>query len=703
MSLQLRELAERALFANDLRTKLACPDDIIDTRPGDALDTPSAPGRPDHLRFKSASEKSGFPSAHQLNDDRDRGALLHFFANHELLAVELMALVLLKFPDAPKAFRKGILRTLRDEQEHVRLYLTRMRDCGVEFGELPVNGFFWNSIAGMESPLDYVSRLSLTFEQANLDYSRFFAERFHDAGDNATSALLNRIYKDEIAHVGYGLKWFRKWKDPGLTEWQAYAKQLCFPLSPSRAKAAPFNIDGRKKAGLGADFIDELFVYSKSKGRTPAVHVFNPFTEIRLGKGKGHKPNKFQRAMARDLAILPAWICRQDDVVLIPERPSAHFLGELKRIGFEPPEFQEIPKNQINRHHELRARKLAELRPWAWGPDSLALLKPLFANLANSDTPERRWNDGVQELYSKAWDATFLKSFLAGQADRDWLCADEDIGVHATDFNSAMTAIHAIRARGHMRVLVKFVHGAAGHGMIRLWEAELSDDQRQWIQSHTTDGRSVLVEPWHERLVDLSVQFEMSDKGLKQRGFTRVVNDLRGQFVASACAPGIGKLVGPELSRFLHSDSRRGGNRIQKLFDDFAHALEPELSRRDFHGALGVDAYIFQADDGTPRLKPIVEINPRTTMGRVAVELMRHANPGRAGALKLVNTSQMREAGVESFAEYATAMQRKHPVQRSGNPKPRLDAGFVCLNDPEHVTAYLPVFQVARSLDEILH
>ena len=84
-----------------------------------------------------------FPALHRLEQERERGRLLHFFANHELLATELMALVLLKFPDAPAAFRKGVLQTLKDEQEHTRLYLQRMKECGIHFGELPVSGYFW--------------------------------------------------------------------------------------------------------------------------------------------------------------------------------------------------------------------------------------------------------------------------------------------------------------------------------------------------------------------------------------------------------------------------------------------------------------------------------------------------------------------------------------------------------------------------------
>ena len=46
-----------------------------------------------------------------------------------------------------------------------------MKQCGVEFGELPLSDYFWKSVSSMEDPLDYVTRLSLTFEQANLDFT----------------------------------------------------------------------------------------------------------------------------------------------------------------------------------------------------------------------------------------------------------------------------------------------------------------------------------------------------------------------------------------------------------------------------------------------------------------------------------------------------------------------------------------------------
>src|SRR3954468_23725802 len=154
--MELRDFAEQVLFGARIEDKLNCPASIQDTRPGSPILAPRAPGRSPELRFKTqGSRPADFPGVHQLEKEPERGRLLHFFANHELLATELMALVLLRFPDAPAAFRRGVLQTLKDEQEHTRLYIQRMKQCGVEFGEMPVSGYFWRAISAMENPIDY--------------------------------------------------------------------------------------------------------------------------------------------------------------------------------------------------------------------------------------------------------------------------------------------------------------------------------------------------------------------------------------------------------------------------------------------------------------------------------------------------------------------------------------------------------------------
>ncbi|MBI5802348.1 MAG: DUF455 family protein [Verrucomicrobia bacterium] len=749
--MELRELAERVLFATTLEEKLRCPAVITDEHAGSALAAPAMPGRPAELHFKTAgaSDKAQFPGLHRLDNERERGRLLHFFANHELLATELMALVLLRFPDAPAAFRRGVLQTLRDEQEHTRLYLARMKACGIAFGELPVSGYFWRAVSGMGSPLDYVAGLSLTFEQANLDFARHFSRGFAAAGDADTAKLLDRIYRDEIGHVAYGLKWFRRWKQPGQSDWEAFCAQLRFPLSPQRAKGSALNVEGRRAAGLDAAFIAELDVFAQSKGRTPTVFVFNPFAEGRIAQGKSFTPVKHQAQLARDLAALPMFLCRQDDIVLVEQRPAVEFLSVIKQAGFPLPEFVELghvcpsaPLDQTNTKRRaadrralptLAQRKLGRLRPWAWGPDSAELLAPLFDRLTGEvRTVEGSFNDGIAQLYSKEWSAGFLRKFLqrrevdmepvpavcnrrvaggshdapssawepqAAAASRRHgsgalaLCSVEEIGTAVTSLAEALDAIVGIRARGHHRVVVKQAFGLAGHNALRLWEPELLEPQRRWMEKSLQGGRQLVIEPWLERVVDFSVQLEMGADGLQLIGYTGLLTDAKGQFIANTAAPNHARSWPPDVLACFR-DYPGSPALLNQLFAALAVRLGAELEAVGYLGPVGVDAFVYRDSDGRPRLKPVVEINPRHTMGRLTLELMKRVAPGAHGTFRLVNAAGLRTAGYANFPAYAQHLRENFPLRLVGEPVPKIRAGALCLNDPARAEAVLAIFLV---------
>lgn len=739
--MELREFAEQVLFSTHLAEKLRPPGELTDDHPGPALAAPPEPGRPTGLHFKPPGAASpDFPGLNRLEQERERGRLLHFFANHELLATELMALVLLRFPEAPSAFRRGVLQTLKDEQDHTRFYIERMAACGVGFGELPVSGYFWRSVAPMENPIDYVAGLSLTFEQANLDYCRHFARGFATVGDAPTATLLDRIYRDEIAHVAYGLKWFRRWKNPGDSDWEAFCRQLRFPLSPQRAKGFTVNVEGRRAAGLDADFIAHLDVYSHSKGRTPTVWLFNPFAEGHLAGGRSFQPTALQAQLARDLENLPQCLGRQDDIVLVTRRPAIPFLSSLKQAGFPLPEFVEIGEPQepapagggrtsptppvpeappaapaaeaseaspsLLPPNALPAdRKLGRLRPWAWSPDSVERLLPLFSQVTGEHrTPEQCHSAALAELYSKAWSCRFLRDHLPGlttalqaTAPADWLCPDEVVGTAATSLDEALVAIDSIRRRGHHRVVVKEALGLAGQGALRLWEPELLETQRRWIASAVTRGRSVVVEPWLERVVDFSLQFEMETDGLHLRGWTGLVNDRKGQFVANWAEPDFARRPPVDVAAAL-TIGGGSASALTRLYRVLAERLAVPLRERGFRGPLGIDAFVYRDADGRNRLKPVVEINPRHTMGRLTLELMRNTCPGSFGRFRLINLPALRAAGDPDFAACARRLGEQFPITLEGEPVPRLRTGVVCLNDPAQARVALAIFHVGRSL-----
>jgi uncharacterized ferritin-like protein (DUF455 family) len=695
--MELRAFAEQVLFATSLEEKLRAPDSITDERPGTALVTPTAPGRPDNLVFKPhAAGKSEFPGLHRLEQKSERGKLLHFFGNHELLASELMALVLLKFPDAPAAFRQGVLRTLQDEQEHTRLYMERMKSYGVALGDFPVSGYFWRCVSTMEHPIDYVAGLCLTFEQANLDFAGHFSKSFDAIGDNDTSKLLEKIYRDEIGHVAYGLKWFRRWKNPGENDWDAFCRVLKFPLSPQRAKGFSLNVEGRRAAGFDAQFIAEINVYSQSKGRTPSVFVFNPFAEGRIAEGKTFNPTKPQAQLARDLKNLPQFLCRQDDIVLVRQKPSVEFLSRIKSAGFPLPEFVEIETVG-----ELKNRKLGRLRPWAWGSDSFEMLKPVFASVTGEQrADEKRFNPAIAQLYSKAWSTDFLRKFISKQPATDWLCTENEIGVAANSIDEALAAIAKIRARGHHKIVVKEAFGVAGSNALRLFEPEILPAQRRWLENAFARKRGLVVEPWLERLADFSVQLEMSAPGLKLCGYTGLLADARGQFVANFAEPHHHKRI-PAKIISLFTEPKDISSRLLEFYGEIFAALESELRQVDFTGPVGIDAFVYKDASGAVKLKPVVEINPRYTMGRVLVELMRQTCQNSFGSFRLVNAAQLRTEGFENFTDYARSLAEKFPLQLEGEPLPRIRSGALCLNDPTTAQACLAVFRAGRSAAEL--
>lgn len=251
--MEAKELALKILSSETIADKITTPDIITDLSPGEPLFW-QEPARASELKFNRRSKKDKLPKT-DFTKDENRIMCLHRFAGHELLAVEIMAYALLAFPNAPKTFRKGLIHTLLEEQEHVRLYQHALSHYNVKLGDMPLYKHFWRLTPFMTDESKYVSIVSLTLEMANLDFAPFYGSQFEKAGDTDSSDLMKRIYADEIKHVAFGYGWLKKFKDHDLLPHQQWLKNLPELVEPRRAKGPIFNTEGRKKAGLNDEFI----------------------------------------------------------------------------------------------------------------------------------------------------------------------------------------------------------------------------------------------------------------------------------------------------------------------------------------------------------------------------------------------------------------------------------------------------------------
>lgn len=256
--MELREWAIHILSADTLDGKLFDPGEWTDHFPG-APCIWHEPTRPPGMSFCRRTKEEKLPSFQEHHDPQKRAICLHRFAGHELLAVEIMAFTLLAFPDAPAIFRKGVAHTLREEQGHVRLYMTHMQRLGITFGDLPLYRHFWKHTPYIQSPLHYISMMCLTFEMANLDFAPMYGKSFAHFGDQESAQLMATILKDEISHVKFGWHWLKRFKQTQQTEWDAWEATLATTLlSPKRAKGFCVHEEPRRQAGIPANWIVNL-------------------------------------------------------------------------------------------------------------------------------------------------------------------------------------------------------------------------------------------------------------------------------------------------------------------------------------------------------------------------------------------------------------------------------------------------------------
>lgn len=261
----LRSFCLRVLDSGDLETKLAAPrgpdgQALDDASPGPAV-LRTGPTRAPGLEMRGGAEQ--LPRPGELRDPAARIECLARFAHHELMAVELFAWALLRWPGAPARLRRGLIAALADEQRHCRLYLERLTAHGASFQGRTHSDYFWHqapAIAASPHGLAaFLAAIGLTLEQANLDFTLTYRDGFRSAGDEASARVCQAVHDDEIRHVALAAHWLpRLVPELEADPVAAYDRCVPFPLAANRAKGRRFDVSSRRRAGLPEALIEHV-------------------------------------------------------------------------------------------------------------------------------------------------------------------------------------------------------------------------------------------------------------------------------------------------------------------------------------------------------------------------------------------------------------------------------------------------------------
>lgn len=217
------------------------------------------PGRPASPDRPVLLPPNRMPNRRKGGSLAGRIAMLHAFAHIEYVAIDLALDAAGRFGDGmPRAFVDEWLSVAADEALHFALLDRRLRTLGSAYGALPAHDGLWE--AAQATAADRAARLAvvpMVLEARGLDVSPATIARLEAAGDRRSAAILARIYRDEIRHVGIGSKWFlhcaREQDAPADVYWRNLVS-----LHFRGSVKPPFNDSARDSAGLPREFYAPL-------------------------------------------------------------------------------------------------------------------------------------------------------------------------------------------------------------------------------------------------------------------------------------------------------------------------------------------------------------------------------------------------------------------------------------------------------------
>jgi uncharacterized ferritin-like protein (DUF455 family) len=191
---------------------------------------PARPERPALLAPREMPKRSTGP--------KGRTPLVHALAHIELNAIDLAWDVVARFgAGMPRAFFDDWVDVALEEAEHYAALAAHLHTMNVTYGDLPAHDGLWD--VAMRCADDLAARM---------------AAKLRAVGDEATAAILDVIYTDEIKHLAIGVRWFEFACAAAGKNPHAVYKQTIDERFPGGLRAT-FNMQARTQAGMGEDYL----------------------------------------------------------------------------------------------------------------------------------------------------------------------------------------------------------------------------------------------------------------------------------------------------------------------------------------------------------------------------------------------------------------------------------------------------------------
>jgi len=149
---------------------------------------------------------------HEVGDmsETARREILHRHMTNEMTSVDMAAVCVAEFPDAPWDLRMELARQAWDEARHVRVLHRRLKELGGHKGEFPITTLEWDITCACDNLVGRITIQNRTLEAGAMDVIGLITQTMRAAGDITTADILDGINTDEIQHVRFANRWIKK-------------------------------------------------------------------------------------------------------------------------------------------------------------------------------------------------------------------------------------------------------------------------------------------------------------------------------------------------------------------------------------------------------------------------------------------------------------------------------------------------------------
>jgi len=356
----------------------------------------------------------------------------------------------------------------------------------------------------------------------------------------------------------------------------------------------------------------------------PDIYFYNPTCELAVANGsENFMPKDILRRMEYDLDLLPLYFTTPKDILLVHKYPDNNFLDSLYNAGFGPFNLQSLEESLKDSYFLSKPKGF--LCPWGWSPSMHKLFSPFKSSCSFEylNSPVSQWKPIHKELYSRKMGIEVLVKILE-DSDSKYFTPLNDLPQICTSHEE----IYLLQKEWN-HIIVKSPWSSSGRGLQILRPGEYNRTNHQVISGFLNHQGYVVVEPFYNKIQDISFQFYSKGNGqIEFLGICSFKTDNSGRYSGSYIEE-IPWNSEPSLIDFLEDHLTETKDRIKNALSNSPYSSQ-------YRGWLGVDAIIYKTSNDNFKFQPCIEVNCRFTMGTIVLALRKRLQEGSKGFFSIL-------------------------------------------------------------------